>query len=266
VRLGVWPHQEGAIWPLRSIQAAATVTRGMGARPSDRIRIRRNPKKGRYDRAAIEAILGRARVAHVAFVEDGQPYCIPTLCARVGERVYIHGSRASRTLRVLARGVPACLTVTAMRGLVLARSVFEHSVNYESVTAFGRFAAVDDLAERLAALQAFTETLVPGRWSEVRPPSRKELKATTILAMEIEEAAAKIRLGPPDDDGIPDAALDVWAGEVPIVTAYAAPVRSPALRPGVPLAPSVRRLLGGDEFENGPPSLLKRWRGSVPTT
>jgi uncharacterized protein len=227
----------------------------MSVRPSDRIRIRRNPKKGRYDRDAIEAILQRSRVAHVAFVDDGQPFCIPTLCARVGERVYIHGSRASRTLRVLARGGPACLTVTATHGLVLARSAFEHSVNYESVIAFGRFAAVDDPAERIAALEAFTEKIVPGRWSEVRRPSPKELKATTILAMEIEEAGAKVRFGPPDDDGTADAALDVWAGEVPIVTTYGAPIPSPGLRPGIPPAMSVRRLLGSDEFANGPSSL-----------
>jgi nitroimidazol reductase NimA-like FMN-containing flavoprotein (pyridoxamine 5'-phosphate oxidase superfamily) len=225
----------------------------MSGRPSDRIRIRRNPKKGRYDRDAIDAILERSGVGHVAFVDDGQPFCIPTLCARVGERVYIHGSRASRTLRVLARGGPACLTVTAMQGLVLARSVFEHSVNYESVIAFGRFATVDEPAERLAALEAFTDKVLPGRWSEVRPPCPKELKATTILAMEIEEAAAKVRFGPPDDDGTPDAELDVWAGELPIVTTYGAPVPSPGLRPGIPLAASVRRLFGDLRGPGGPP-------------
>jgi len=213
------------------------------ARPSNRIRVRRNPKKGRYDRAAIAGILDRALFAHVAFVEDGEPYCIPMLCARVGDEVYIHGSRASRALRTLGQGVPACLTVTLLSGLVLARSVFEHSANYESVIAFGRFRTVSDPQERLSALEAFTEKLLPGRWAEVRPPNAKELKATSILAMQIAEASAKCRTGPPDDDESPDAALETWAGEIPLVTRFGTPVASPGLRPGIPLAASVRRLL-----------------------
>lgn len=207
--------------------------------------MRRNPKKGVYDRARIEAILDRALVGHVAFVSDGEPVCIPMLYAYVGGTIYVHGSRASRALRVLSGGAPACVTVTLVHGLVLARSAFEHSANYESVIAFGRFAAVDEPSERLAALEAFTEKLLPGRWSEVRPPSSKELKATTILALEIEEAAAKVRFGPPDDDGSADAALDVWAGEVPLSTSFGTPIASPGLRGGIPLAASVRRLLNG---------------------
>jgi uncharacterized protein len=218
----------------------------MSARPTDRIRLRRNPKKGRFDRATIDAILDRALVGHIAFVADGGPVCIPTLVARVGDRIYIHGSSASRMLRALRSGAPACLTVTLVDGLVLARSAFEHSVNHESVVAFGRFAAVDEPDERLAALEAFTEKILPGRWSEVRQPSAKELKATAILAMEVEEASAKVRSGPPDDDESADAALDVWAGELPIVTAFAAPVPSPGLRPDIALDASVRRLLDGE--------------------
>jgi nitroimidazol reductase NimA-like FMN-containing flavoprotein (pyridoxamine 5'-phosphate oxidase superfamily) len=205
--------------------------------------VRRNPKKGRYDRASIATILDRALFAHVAFAEKGEPYCIPMLCARVGDDVYIHGSRASRAIRTLGEGVPACLTVTLLNGLVLARSVFEHSANYDSVVAFGRFRTVEEPQERLAALEAFTEKLLPGRWPEVRPPSAKELKATAILAMEIAEASAKCRAGPPDDDESPDAALDIWAGEIPLVTSFGTPVASPGLRPGIPLAASVHRLL-----------------------
>lgn len=217
----------------------------MAASPSDRIRIRRNPKKGRYDHASIGGILDRGLIAHVAFVDDGEPFCIPMLYAYADDRIYVHGSRASRALRVLSRGAPACVTVTLVHGLVFARSVFEHTANYESVVAFGRFTAVDEPVERMGALEAFTEKVLPGRWREVRPPSSQELKALSILSMEVEEAAAKVRSGPPDDDESPDAALDVWAGELPIVTSFRAPVASPGLRAGIPLSASVRRLLDG---------------------
>jgi uncharacterized protein len=217
--------------------------------PSDRIRVRRSPKKGHYDRTRIDAVLDRALVAHVAFLDDDEPVCIPMLHARVEDRVYIHGSRASRMMRTLSVGGPACLTVTVVDGLVLARSVFEHSANYESVVAFGRFTPVEDAAEQLAALEAFTEKILPGRWAEVRPPSRKELKATTILAMTIDEAAAKVRSGPPDDDDSEDAALDVWAGELPMRTSYEEPVASPGLRPGIPVPASVSEFL----TRSGPP-------------
>jgi nitroimidazol reductase NimA-like FMN-containing flavoprotein (pyridoxamine 5'-phosphate oxidase superfamily) len=142
-------------------------------KPPDRIRVRRNPKKGRYHRAMIEAILDRALVAHVAFVDQGEPVCIPMLFARIDGKIYVHGSRASRAMRLLAGGEPACVTVTLLQGLVLARSAFEHSANYESVVAFGRFQPLVDPAERIAALAAFTNKLVPGRWDEVRPRTRR---------------------------------------------------------------------------------------------
>jgi nitroimidazol reductase NimA-like FMN-containing flavoprotein (pyridoxamine 5'-phosphate oxidase superfamily) len=182
----------------------------------------------------------RGLVAHVAFVDKGEPVCIPMLYARVGDKLYIHGSRASRAMRLLAAGPKACLTVTLMQGLVLARSAFEHSANYESVVAFGRFESIDDAAERLTALAAFTEKLLPGRFSEVRSPNAKEMKATVVLAMPIDQVSAKVRDGPPDDDESEDAALDVWAGEVPIVTAFGEPVPSPGLRAGIPLPASLR--------------------------
>ncbi len=162
----------------------------MTAKYPDRIRVRRNPKKGRYARDQIEAILDRSLVGHVAFVDRGEPVCIPMLYARIDRDLYIHGSRVSRAMRVLSRGGPACVAVTVLDGLVLARSAFEHSANYESVVAFGRFREIGGEEERLAALAAFTNQLVPGRWSEVRPPSAKELKATMVLAMEIVEASA----------------------------------------------------------------------------
>jgi uncharacterized protein len=210
---------------------------------SNRVRVRRGPKKGRYDRAAIDAVLDRGLLAHVAFVDGDDPVCIPMLYARIGNRIYIHGSTASRAVRALANGNPACVTVTIVDALVLARSAFEHSANYDSVMVFGTFAAIEDDAERLKAFEAFTEKLLPGRWSEVRQPNAKELKATEILALEIGDASVKMRSGPPDDDDSVDAELDTWAGIVPIVSAYGAPEASPGLRSGIALSPSVRRLL-----------------------
>jgi nitroimidazol reductase NimA-like FMN-containing flavoprotein (pyridoxamine 5'-phosphate oxidase superfamily) len=216
---------------------------GVSRPTSDRVRLRRGAKKGRYDRATIHAVLDRGLFGHVAFATGADVYCVPMLCARVQDRIYIHGSTASRALRTLAGGAPACVTVTVLDGLVLARSVFEHSANYESVMALGRFEAVAETAERLAALEAFTEKLLPGRWSEVRAPSRQELKGTTILAMPLSEASAKVRSGPPDDDDSPDAAIDTWAGVIPLVSSFGSPIASPGLTPGTPLSASVRRLL-----------------------
>jgi uncharacterized protein len=210
---------------------------------SNRVKVRRGAKKGRYDQATIEAVLDRGLVGHVSFASGAEVSCIPTLYARVDDKVYIHGSAASRTLRALAAGAPSCLTVTLLDGLVLARSVFEHSANYESVVAFGQFVPVTDSDERVVALEAFTEKLLPGRWSEVRGPSRQELKGTAILAMPLTEASAKCRSGPPDDDDSPDAAIDTWAGVIPLVTSFGSPVASPGLTPGTPLSASVRRLL-----------------------
>src|SRR5512132_3281312 len=208
-----------------------------------RVRVRRGPKKGRYDRASVDDVLDRGLVAHVAFVDGDGAVCIPMLYARVGDTVYIHGSTASRAMRLLAGGAPACVAVTLVHALVLARSAFEHSANYESVMVFGRFALVEDEAERLRAFEAFTEKLLPGRWAEVRGPNSQELKATEILALEIGDASVKVRSGPPDDDDSPDAERDTWAGVLPIVRSFGTPTASPGLRPGIPVPESVRRLL-----------------------
>jgi uncharacterized protein len=209
-----------------------------------RIRVRRVPSRGRYDREAVHSALDRALVGHVAFIENRQPYCIPMLIARVGDQLYVHGSRASRAMRTLAAGAPACVTVTSLDELVLARSVFNHSANYESAVVLGRFRVIEEDQERLLALEAFSEKLLPGRWREVRPPSAKELKATTILALPIEEASVKARSGPPSDDGSEDALGDAWAGVVPIHATYGSPVPSPGLRSGIPMPTSVRQLQG----------------------
>lgn len=217
----------------------------MLATPPNRTRVRRGPHKGRYDRASLDAVLDRAALAHIAIVDGGTPVCLPMLYACVGDALYVHGSRASRLIRLLAAGTPACVTVTRLHGLVLARSAFEHSANYECAIVFGSFASVDDEQERLGVFEAFTEKLLPGRWSEVRPPSAKELKASAILALDLAqaEASVKLRSGPPDDDDTPDATLDTWAGVLPLVTSWGDPEPSPGLRNGIGEPPSVKRAI-----------------------
>jgi len=208
-----------------------------------RVRVRRVPKHARYDRESIHRVLDRGQIAHVGFVADGQPYCIPTLYARVGDQVLIHGSSASRMLNLLAAGAPACVTVTILDGWVLARSAFETSANYDSVVLFGSFRPVSSDDEKLAALEAFMDGVLPGRWEEVRPPSRQELKGTAILALTIAEASVKTRNRPPDDDDSPDSERDTWAGVIPVGHDHGLPEPSPGLRAGVALSPSVTRLL-----------------------
>jgi nitroimidazol reductase NimA-like FMN-containing flavoprotein (pyridoxamine 5'-phosphate oxidase superfamily) len=170
-------------------------------------------------------VLDAGYVAHVAFVENNQPFCIPMLYARIGGAVYIHGSSASRAIRILSSGVPSCVTVTILDGLLLARSAFEHSANYRSATVFGSFRRITEDSEHMAAFAAFTNKLIPGRWAEVREPSRQELKASQILALPIAEASLKMRTGPPTDDDTPDAERDVWAGVLPLNTFMVLPRR-----------------------------------------
>ena len=207
--------------------------------PSPRTRVRRLPERGVYDREKIDAVLDAGLVAHLGFVHDGQPFVIPTLHARVEDRVYVHGSAASRTLRALGTGIPACLTVTLLDGIVLARSVFEHSMNYRSVIVLGTATPVEAPDEKLTALEAFTERLLPGRWHDARQPTAKELKATSILSLPLDEASAKIRDGGPEDGDTPDADLDIWAGHLPLVVAALEPVADPTLRPGIPVPPGL---------------------------
>lgn len=204
--------------------------------------MRRIPKRGAHDRETIDAILDEAMVCHLGFVHDERPAVIPTLHARVGDEVLIHGSAASRALRTLATGVEVCLTATLIDGLVLARSAFHHSVNYRSVVLYGTARPLTEPAELEAALEAFTEKLVPGRWADVRWPTRKELKATAALALPIEEGSAKVRTGPPIDDD-EDHALGMWAGVVPLRTETLAPVPDPQLRDGIEPPAYVRALV-----------------------
>jgi uncharacterized protein len=206
--------------------------------PSPRTKVRRAPARAVYEREAVDAILDEALVAHLGFVQDGQPYVIPTLLARLQDTVYLHGSTASRLIRTLGAGSPACLTVTLVDGLVLARSAFHHSINYRSVVVLGPCEPVEGPEERVTALQAFTERLVPGRWDEVRPPSAQELKGTRVLAMRLDECSAKVRTGPPVDDE-EDYDLSVWAGEVPLRTVAGELVPDPRLADGIAPSPAV---------------------------
>jgi nitroimidazol reductase NimA-like FMN-containing flavoprotein (pyridoxamine 5'-phosphate oxidase superfamily) len=211
----------------------------MATARSERTRVRRAPARADYDRATIDAILDEALIAHLGFVVDGQPYVIPTLHARAGDTVYLHGSAASRMIRTLGAGAPACLTATLVDGIVLARSAFHHSMNYRSVVVLGEARLVTDPDETLRALAAFTDGIVPGRWAEVRGPNRQELKGTRVLAMTLDEASAKVRTGPPVDDE-EDYALDVWAGVIPMALTAAAPLADPRLRPGIAPTDTVR--------------------------
>jgi nitroimidazol reductase NimA-like FMN-containing flavoprotein (pyridoxamine 5'-phosphate oxidase superfamily) len=190
--------------------------------------VRRVPDRGVYDRPAIYAILDEALVCHVGVVDDGQPLVVPTLHARDGDRLLIHGSKASRTMRLLAAGDPATVTVTHFDGLVLARSAFHHSVNYRSATVYGRAAPIEDERGKVEALELFLERFTPGRWQEVREPSSKELKGTAIVALPLDEASAKVRTGPPVDDE-EDYGRDVWAGVLPYRLERGEPVPDPRM-------------------------------------
>lgn len=211
---------------------------------SERTRVRRAAERGAYDRETVLAILDEGLVAHVGFTgEDGQPYVIPMSYARDGDRLLLHGSVISRLMQRTAEGVPVCVTVTLLDGLVLARSPFHHSMNYRSVVVLGRATAIRDPAERVAALDALVEHIVPGRTAEVRGSTDKELAATEIVAVPLDEASAKIRTGPPRDPKS-DLDLDVWAGVIPLRLTAGAPETSPDCKPGLPVPASATRRRG----------------------
>jgi uncharacterized protein len=195
---------------------------------TERTTLRRLPLRGVYDRELVNSILDEGFICHVGFVVEGRPYVIPTGYARSGDKLYIHGSQASRMLRTLKKGVDLCLTVTLIDGLVLARSAFHHSMNYRSVIVFGRARLVNDLAEKLAALRVFSDHVICGRWEDVRQPTEQELKATTVLALPLEEVSAKVRTGPPLDDE-EDYALAIWAGVIPMSLIARGPIPDPRL-------------------------------------
>jgi uncharacterized protein len=206
--------------------------------PTERTKVRRLPDRGRYDAETVHKILDEAFVCHVGFVVDGQPFVIPTNFGRVEDTVYLHGSSASRMLRTLADGVQVCVTVTLIDGLVLARSAFHHSVNYRSVVILGRATPVEDPDEKNRALAAFTEHIMHGRWDAIRQPTEQELKATSVLALPLEEVSAKVRTGPPKDDE-EDYSLPIWAGVLPLPIVPGAPLADPRLKPGLAVPANV---------------------------
>jgi len=192
--------------------------------PTPRTRVVREPDRGVYDRDTLNRILDEAFLCHIGFVVDGQPYVIPTSYGRDGDVLYVHGSAASRMLRNLSQGIPVCITVTLLDGLVVARSVFNHSMNYRSVVILGTATLVDNPEEKLKALRALSEHILPHRWDDVRQPNEKELKATSVLRLPIEEFSAKVRTGPPIDDE-PDYAFPTWAGVIPLEMQSGTPIR-----------------------------------------
>ena len=202
--------------------------------PTTRTTLKRLPKRGSFERETVYQILDEGFVCHVGFVADGQPFVIPTAYGRVGDRLYLHGAKASRTLRALAAGAEVCVTVTLVDGLVMARSAFHHSINYRSVVVFGRARAVESEGEKAAALEAFTEHVCRGRWADVRWPTAQELAATAVLVLPLAEASAKVRTGPPIDDE-EDYTLPVWAGVLPLHVEPGTPEADPRLPAGTPV-------------------------------
>jgi uncharacterized protein len=208
--------------------------------PTRHAELRRIPDRGSHDWETINQMLDAGFLAHVGFCVDGQPFVIPTLYGRDGERLYLHGSAVSRMLRVLETGIPACVAVTLVDGLVLSRSAFDHSMNYRSVVAFGTARKVMDPEQKIKSLRVISEHLIGGRWAEVRGPSDKELKATTVLEFSIEEASAKVRSGPPLDDEN-DYGLKVWAGVLPLGIKSRPPIPDDRLIDGVTVPEYVQR-------------------------
>jgi hypothetical protein len=202
--------------------------------PSTRTRVVREPQRAVYDRDAVYRILDEAFICHVGFVVDGHPFVIPTSYGRSGDTLYVHGSAASRMLRNLDQGIPVCVTVTLLDGLVLARSIFNHSMNYRSVVILGTAQVVTNPEEKLAALRAISEHILPGRWAESRQPNEKELKATFALRLPINEFSAKVRQGPPIDDE-DDYAFRTWAGVVPLNIVPGTPLPDDRCDPGIPI-------------------------------
>jgi len=199
--------------------------------PTPRTQIKRLPERGVYERSTVNQIIDEALICHVGFVHDGQPFVIPTIHARVGDTLYLHGSPASRMLRSI-RNQPICVTVTLLDGLVLARSHFHSSMNYRSVVIIGEAREVNDPEEKTAAFEGVVEQVASGQWDYARRPTDKELKATSIIALEISEASAKVRTGDPGDDE-EDYELDIWAGVIPVTTQFGQPIDDSRLKPGL---------------------------------
>ncbi|WP_340116274.1 pyridoxamine 5'-phosphate oxidase family protein [Pelagibius sp. 7325] len=212
--------------------------------PTERTRIKRLHQRAHYDRETVHAILDAGLICHVGYVIDGQPYVTPTMYWRKDDRVYWHGSSASKMLRHLGTGPRVSFTVALMDGLVLARSGFHSSVNYRTVMAYGNAELVSDPEAKLTALEDMMERIVPGRWPDLKPPSPQELKATTVVSLKLEEVAAKVRDGGANDEP-EDLALDVWAGVVPTTTVLGAPIDNPDLKAGIPVPENLKLIRFG---------------------
>ncbi|AFY44027.1 pyridoxamine 5'-phosphate oxidase family protein [Nostoc sp. PCC 7107] len=207
--------------------------------PSPRSTVKRTPQRANYESETIYQILDEALVCHIGFIANGQPFVIPTAYGRVEDTLYIHGSPASRMLRSLQQGIDVCVTVTLIDGLVLARSAFHHSMNYRSVVIFGKATLVEDTERKLAALQAFTEHVILGRWQQVRSPNHQELARTIVLSLPLTEASAKIRTGGPIDDDV-DYQIPVWAGEIPLKLTASVPISDAQLAPDIEVPVNLR--------------------------
>ena len=209
----------------------------------DRNRVRQLRAAARYDRATVHAILDAGLSAHVAFCDQGRPAIVPMIYARDGEMLYLHGARKARIVQLLEGGAEATLNVTLIDGIVAARSAFNSSVNYRSVTVFGRPRLVEGEAEKIEAMRLISEHLMPGRWDELRPPHDREVKMTGVIALPIESASAKVTAGPPEDED-EDYALSVWAGVVPVEQVLGTPVADPVLADATPVSPSLAAMVG----------------------
>ncbi len=209
---------------------------------TDKTKLKRAPKRGHYDQETIYKILDDDFICQVGFVYNGYPVVIPTIYGRKDNCVYFHGASVSRMLVSMEEGVPISINITQTNGIVLARSAFHHSLNYHSVTVFGQAELVTDPIERMEALKIVSDQIIPDRWEESRLPNKKELKATKVLKLDISEASAKIRTGPPSDEKA-DYELDIWAGVIPIEKRYGQPIADPDLKTGIPIAKSALKLV-----------------------
>ncbi len=224
--------------------------------PTPRTRLHRKRERGRTDRTELYAVLDQGLVCHLGVLVDGSPVVLPTGYGRIGDTLYLHGSAANRALGAAAAGQPVCVTVTHLDGIVLARSAFHHSVNYRSAMIFGTARAIATDPERLRGLRAIVEQLAPGQWAATRTPTRKELAATTVLALSLSEASVKVRSGPPVDEP-EDHYPELWAGVLPVITTFGEPEGDPALPPGVAVPAHVRLRSYGN---SGVPPLLSAAR------
>ena len=209
---------------------------------TDKTKVKRAPKRGHYDQKTIYKILDDDFICQVGFVYNGYPVVIPTIYGRKDNFVYFHGASVSRMLVTMEEGIPISINITQTDGIVMARSAFHHSLNYHSVTVFGQAELVTDPIERMEALKIVSDQIIPGRWEEARLPNVKELKATKVLKLDIGEASAKIRTGPPSDEKA-DYELDIWAGVIPIEKKYGQPIADPDLKAGIPTSKSALKLV-----------------------